>query len=48
MDGLLKETGAVFEAKIMHACSFSEEAAGEKHMAQFQHNMRVANTKTSD
>src|ERR1700676_2761134 len=47
LDGLVKETGAVFEAKFMLPWSFSEEAAGEKHMAQLQHNMLVANTKTS-
>jgi predicted phage-related endonuclease len=47
LDGLVKETGAVFEAKFMLPWSFSEEAAGEKHMAQLQQNMLVANTKTS-
>jgi len=46
-DGLVKETGAVFEAKFMLPWSFSEEGAVEKHMAQLQHNMLVANTKTS-
>src|SRR6202049_4149889 len=33
LDGLVKETGAVFEAKFMLPWSFSEEAAAEKHMA---------------
>ena len=47
LDGLVKQTGAIFEAKFMLPWSFSEEAAGEKHMAQLQHNMLVANTKTS-
>ena len=47
LDGLVKETGAVFEAKFMLPWSFSEEAAAEKHMAQLQHNMLVANTKQS-
>ncbi len=47
LDGLVKETGAVFEAKFMLPWSFSEEAAGQKHMAQLQHNMLVANTKMS-
>src|SRR6266568_4390425 len=42
LDGLVKETGAVFEAKFMLPWSFSEEAASEKHMAQLQHNMLVA------
>ncbi|WP_426609724.1 YqaJ viral recombinase family protein [Bradyrhizobium sp. McL0616] len=47
LDGLVKETGAVFEAKFMLPWSFSEEAAAEKHMAQLQHNMLVANTSKS-
>jgi predicted phage-related endonuclease len=38
LDGLVKETGAVFEAKFMLPWSFSEEAAAEKHMAQLQHS----------
>jgi len=46
-DGVVKETGAVFEAKFMLPWSFSEEAAAEKHMAQLQHNMLVAGTKKS-
>ena len=33
LDGLVKETGAVFEAKFMLPWSFSEEVAAEKHMA---------------
>jgi len=47
LDGLVKETGAVFEAKFMLPWSFSEEAAAEKHMAQLQHNMLVAGTTKS-
>jgi predicted phage-related endonuclease len=47
LDGLVKETGAVFEAKFMLPWAFSEEAAAEKHMAQLQHNMMVANTSKS-
>ena len=47
LDGLVKETGAVFEAKFMLPWSFSEEAAAEKHMAQLQHNMLVAATRKS-
>jgi predicted phage-related endonuclease len=47
LDGLVKETGAVFEAKFMLPWSFSEEAAAAKHMAQLQHNMLVANTRKS-
>src|SRR2546423_1654715 len=47
LDGLVKETGAVFEAKFMLPWSFSEEGAAEKHMAQLQHNMLVTGTKKS-
>lgn len=44
LDGLVQPSGAVFEAKFMLPWTFSEEAAAEKHMAQLQHNMWVANT----
>ncbi len=47
LDGLVQATGAVFEAKFMLPWSFSEGVAAEKHMAQLQHNMLVAETKTS-
>jgi predicted phage-related endonuclease len=47
LDGLIEETGAIFEAKFMLPWSFSEEAAAEKHMAQLQHNMLVAGYKNS-
>jgi len=47
LDGVVRETGAAFEAKFMLPWSFSEEAAAEKHMAQLQHNMLVAGTKKS-
>src|SRR6202051_3069622 len=43
LDGIVEATGAVFEAKFALPWSFSEEAAAEKHMAQLQHNMWVAN-----
>src|ERR1700736_1926173 len=43
LDGIVEGTGAVFEEKFMLPCSFSEEAAAEKHMAQVQHNMWVTN-----
>ena len=43
LDGIVEGSGAVFEAKFMLPWSFSEEAAAEKHMAQLQHNMWVAN-----
>ena len=47
LDGLVEDTGAVFEAKFMLPWSFSEQAAAEKHMAQLQHNMMVVGSKTS-
>jgi predicted phage-related endonuclease len=47
LDGLVEETGAVFEAKFMLPWSFSEQAAAEKHTAQLQHNMWVTNAATS-
>ena len=45
VDGLVEPNGAVFEAKFMLPWTFSEEAAAEKHMAQLQHNMWVANAR---
>jgi predicted phage-related endonuclease len=45
LDGMVTETGAVYEAKFMLPWSFSEGAAAEKHMAQLQHNMWVTNAK---
>src|SRR3954453_23123694 len=47
LDGLIDPGGAVFEAKFMLPWTFSEEAAAEKHMAQLQHNMWVANAKSA-
>jgi len=47
LDGLIAETGAVFEAKFMLPWSFSEETAAMKHMAQLQHNMWVTNAKSA-
>ena len=41
LDGRVKSSGAVFEAKFMLPWSFSEEAAAEKYMPQLQHNMSV-------
>ena len=43
LDGIVKGTGVVFEAKFMLPWSFSEEAAAEKHTPQLQHNMWVTN-----
>jgi len=45
LDGIVADSGAVFEAKFMLPWSFSEEAAAEKHMAQLQHNMWVTNAR---
>jgi len=47
LDGLVEATGAIFEAKFMLPWAFSEGAAAEKHMAQLQHNMLVAESKTA-
>lgn len=47
LDGVVEGTGAVFEAKFMLPWTFSEEVAAEKHMAQLQHNMWVANGKSA-
>src|SRR5471030_2672307 len=47
LDGIVEGTGAVFEAKFALPWSFTEEAAAEKHMAQLQHNMWVANSKSA-
>ena len=45
--GLVEPTAAVFEAKFMLPWTFSEEAAADKHMAQLQHNMWVANARSA-
>jgi predicted phage-related endonuclease len=45
LDGVVAETGAVFEAKFMLPWSFSEAAAAEKYMPQLQHNMWVSNVR---
>src|SRR5277367_6794050 len=47
LDGLVDPGGAVFEAKFMLPWTFSEEAAAEKHMAQLQHNMWIANARSA-
>src|ERR1700692_758305 len=47
LDGMVEATGAVFESKFMLPWTFSEEAAAEKHMAQLQHNMWVANSRSA-
>jgi predicted phage-related endonuclease len=47
LDGMVEQTGAVFEAKFMLPWSFSEEMAAEKYMPQLQHNMWVVNAKAA-
>jgi predicted phage-related endonuclease len=47
LDGIVEQTGAVFESKFMLPWSFSEETAAEKHMAQLQHNMWVTQSRLS-
>ncbi|EAQ33853.1 gp47 [Nitrobacter sp. Nb-311A] len=47
LDGLVQPSGAVFEAKFMLPWTFSEVAAAEKHTAQLQHNMWVANASSA-
>ncbi len=47
LDGVVEETGAVFESKFMLPWSFSEEAAAEKYMAQLQHNMWVTHLRSA-
>src|SRR5918994_1894409 len=42
LDGIVPDTGAVFEAKFMLPWNFAEDVAADKHMAQLQHNMLVA------
>ena len=47
LDGMIEPSGAVFEAKFMLPWTFSEETAAEKHMAQLQHNMWVADSRSA-
>lgn len=47
LDGVVEQTGAVFEAKFMLPWAFTEEGAAEKHMAQLQHNMWVIAARSS-
>ncbi|WP_439922627.1 YqaJ viral recombinase family protein [Nitrobacter sp. JJSN] len=47
LDGIVEQTGAVFEAKFMLPWTFSEEMAAEKHMAQLQHNMWITNARSA-
>ncbi|MBR0829836.1 YqaJ viral recombinase family protein [Bradyrhizobium manausense] len=47
LDGMVAQTGAVFEAKFMLPWAFTEEAAADKHMAQLQHNMWVVASRAA-
>ena len=47
LDGIIEPSGAIFEAKFMLPWTFSEEGAVDKHMAQLQHNMWVANSTSA-
>ena len=47
LDGMVEETSAIFEAKFMLPWAFAEDTAAAKHMAQLQHNMWVANSRTA-
>jgi len=47
LDGMVEQSGAVFEAKFMLPWYFSEEAAATKYMPQLQHNMWVTSATTS-
>jgi hypothetical protein len=41
LDGRVRQTGAVFEAKFMLPWNFSAEGAAEKQVTQLQRNMWV-------
>src|SRR4051795_4159083 len=47
LDGIVEGSGAIFESKFALPWSFSEEDVALKHMAQLQHNMWVANSKSA-
>jgi uncharacterized protein YhdP len=47
LDGVVEQTGAVFEAKFMLPWAFTEEGAADKHMAQLQHNIWVINARAA-
>src|SRR5436305_2408029 len=47
LDGMVEQTGAVFEAKFMLPWYFSEVIAAEKYMPQLQHNVWVINAKAA-
>jgi predicted phage-related endonuclease len=47
LDGVVEESGAIFEAKFMLPWAFAEDTAAAKHMAQLQHNMWVTNSRSA-
>jgi predicted phage-related endonuclease len=47
LDGIVEQTAAVFEAKFMLPCSFSEETAVAQYGAQLQHNMWVTHLRSA-
>jgi predicted phage-related endonuclease len=47
LDGVVQDSGAVFEAKFMLPWHFYEQTAAEKYMPQLQHNMWIRNATTS-
>lgn len=47
LDGIVEQTGAVFEAKFMLPWAFTEETAAGKYMAQLQHNMWVVAARSA-
>jgi predicted phage-related endonuclease len=47
LDGRVRGSEAVFEAKFMLPWSFSEEVAVTKHMPQLQHNMWVVAARSA-
>ena len=48
LDGRIKGSDAVYEAKFMLPWAFSEEAAAEKYMPQLQHNMWVVAARSAE
>jgi predicted phage-related endonuclease len=47
LDGMVEDTGAIFESKFMLPWSFTEQGAAQKYTPQLQHNMWVTNSVTS-
>src|SRR6516165_5310731 len=47
LDGIVDQTGAVFESKFMLPWSFSKETAVEEYSPQLQHNMWVTQSRLS-